>query len=191
MTADRKAGQGLGEAFPHLATVANAKGLPSLQSVETVDWQEVDVAFFGLPHGAAQPLAVSMPAHVKMIDLSRQFEAQIRQFGQHSENLLRYIVLSTIDERWKDHLYDLDHLKASIGFRGWGQKDPLIEYKQEAYAMFVDLMTDIRKQVASYLFRAQLTAPPRRPPRGAGGSSAPAASPGSSSGRSTVVMWRS
>jgi preprotein translocase subunit SecA len=53
-----------------------------------------------------------------------------RQFGSTRESLLRYIVLSTIDERWKDHLYDLDHLKASIGFRGWGQKDPLIEYKR-------------------------------------------------------------
>ncbi|MEX2375889.1 MAG: SEC-C metal-binding domain-containing protein, partial [Dehalococcoidia bacterium] len=53
------------------------------------------------------------------------------------------------------HLYDLDHLKASIGFRGWGQKDPLVEYKKEAYEMFVDLMTDLRKTVASYFFRAQ------------------------------------
>jgi preprotein translocase subunit SecA len=50
-----------------------------------------------------------------------------------------------IDEKWRDHLYDLDHLKASIGFRGWGQKDPLIEYKQEAYSMFVDLMNDLRR----------------------------------------------
>ena len=70
--------------------------------------------------------------------------------------LLRYIVLSTIDERWKDHLYDLDHLKASIGFRGWGQKDPLIEYKQEAFDMFVDLMTDIQSSIARLLFRARL-----------------------------------
>src|SRR5690606_20061129 len=51
-----------------------------------------------------------------------KFDAQVRQFGAHAESLLRYIALSTIDERWKDHLYDLDHLKASIGFRGWGQK---------------------------------------------------------------------
>lgn len=73
MTADRKAGQSFGEVFPHLAAVANAKTLPSLQSVETVDWQAVDVAFFGLPHGAAQPLAISVPAQVKMIDLSPDF----------------------------------------------------------------------------------------------------------------------
>ena len=73
MTADRKAGQSFGEVFPHLAAVANAKTLPSLQSVETVDWQGIDVAFCGLPHGAAQPLAISVPAQVKMIDLSPDF----------------------------------------------------------------------------------------------------------------------
>ncbi|HSL72533.1 MAG TPA: SEC-C metal-binding domain-containing protein, partial [Longimicrobiales bacterium] len=47
----------------------------------------------------------------------------------------------------------------SIGFRSWGQKDPLIEYKQEAYSMFVDLMTDLRKSVASLAFRAQIAVP--------------------------------
>src|SRR5690606_4882960 len=101
-----------------------------------------------------------------LVGLAREkFHAQIKQFGQHTESLLRYIVLSTIDERWKDHLYDLDHLKASIGFRGWGQKDPLIEYKKEAYDMFVDLLTDIQSSVARLLFRARLEVgpPPQRP----------------------------
>jgi preprotein translocase subunit SecA len=80
--------------------------------------------------------------------------------------VLSYVLLNTIDAKWRDHLYDLDHLKASIGFRGWGQKDPLIEYKQEAYGMFVELMTDIRKQVASMTFRMQVTVqrPPLPPP---------------------------
>ena len=78
------------------------------------------------------------------------------------------MLLTVIDDKWRDHLYDLDHLKASIGFRGWGQKDPLIEYKQEAYSMFVELMTDIRKSVASLMFRAQVqlpTQPVRMPQR--------------------------
>ena len=47
-----------------------------------------------------------------------------------------------LDEKWKDHLYDLDQLRNAIHYRSWGQKDPLVEYKQEAYTMFVDLMTD-------------------------------------------------
>jgi len=94
-----------------------------------------------------------------------QFKSKIEEFGEHAERLLSFIVLSVIDEKWRDHLYDLDHLKASIGFRGWGQKDPLIEYKKEAYDMFVGLMTDIRRSVASAVFRAHLEVEPRLRPR--------------------------
>ena len=75
---------------------------------------------------------------------------------------MSFIMLSVIDDKWKDHLYDLDHLKASIGFRGWGQKDPLVEYKKEAYEMFVDLMTDLRKTVSNFSFRAQFGQPQAR-----------------------------
>jgi preprotein translocase subunit SecA len=90
------------------------------------------------------------------------FHRKITDFGEHGERVMSFVMLQTLDERWKDHLYDLDHLKASIGFRGWGQKDPLIEYKKDAYEMFVDLMTDIRKTVTSLFFRAQMGAPPQR-----------------------------
>ena len=72
-----------------------------------------------------------------------QYHDKLDRFGEAADAVLRFVVLSTIDEKWKDHLYDLDHLKASIGFRGWGQKDPLLEYKKEAYDMFEDLMTDM------------------------------------------------
>ncbi|MDP9348741.1 MAG: preprotein translocase subunit SecA, partial [Gemmatimonadota bacterium] len=91
------------------------------------------------------------------------FHAKLAQFGANTDAVLRFILLSTIDEKWKDHLYDLDHLKASIGFRGWGQKDPLIEYKKEAFDMFVDLMRDMQLSVARFVFRAQL-APAVPPP---------------------------
>ena len=87
------------------------------------------------------------------------FKRKLESFGEHREKILSWVLLGVIDEKWRDHLYDLDHLKASIGFRGWGQKDPLIEYKQEAYSMFVDLMRDLRKTVASLAFKAQIAAP--------------------------------
>ncbi len=97
-----------------------------------------------------------------------QFHRKIESFGEHAEGVTSYIMLSVIDGKWKDHLYDLDHLKASIGFRGWGQKDPLVEYKKEAYEMFVDLMDDLRGTVGNLLFKAQLGQPrqaPRQPQR--------------------------
>ena len=87
------------------------------------------------------------------------FGRKLEAFAEHAGRLQSWLLLTVIDDKWKDHLYDLDSLKASISFRGWGQKDPLIEYKKEAYDMFVDLMKDIRKAVTSYFFRAQLGQP--------------------------------
>ncbi|MGD8320463.1 MAG: preprotein translocase subunit SecA [Gemmatimonadota bacterium] len=99
--------------------------------------------------------------------LRNAFHGKLDSLGEHSEPVTSFIMLSVIDDKWKDHLYDLDHLKASISFRGWGQKDPLIEYKQEAYEMFVDLMSDLRKSVAQFFFRAQFgpPQPQRRAPQ--------------------------
>ncbi len=84
------------------------------------------------------------------------FERKIESLGEHTERVMSFVMLSTIDNKWKDHLYDLDHLKASIGFRGWGQKDPLVEYKKEAYEMFVGLMDDIRLTLTQQFFRVRL-----------------------------------
>jgi preprotein translocase subunit SecA len=95
--------------------------------------------------------------------VNEALKTKFKEFAEHEERILSWILLSVIDEKWRDHLYDLDHLKASIGFRGWGQKDPLVEYKQDAYQMFVGLMQDIRKSVSSLVFRAQLA--PRPAPR--------------------------
>jgi preprotein translocase subunit SecA len=84
------------------------------------------------------------------------YRAKVDSFGENWERILSFIVLSVIDEKWKGHLYDLDHLRESIRYRAYGQRDPLVEYKREAYGAFVDLMQDLRKSLASLLFRAQV-----------------------------------
>jgi preprotein translocase subunit SecA len=100
-----------------------------------------------------------------LVDTARElFDEKVERFGEASDAVLRFVALSTLDEKWKDHLYDLDHLKASIGFRGWGQKDPLVEYKREAFEMFEDLMKDIDVSVARFTFRAQLAPAMPEPP---------------------------
>jgi len=68
----------------------------------------------------------------------------------------RHLYLYTLDEHWRDHLYELDHLKGGIGLRAFGQKDPLLEYKKEAFALFETLMTDVREEFVQRLFRVQL-----------------------------------
>ena len=65
------------------------------------------------------------------------------------------IMLNVIDNQWKDHLLSMDHLKEGIGLRGYGQKDPLIEYKKESYTMFQDMMDRIEDETARYLFFMQ------------------------------------
>jgi preprotein translocase subunit SecA len=67
--------------------------------------------------------------------------------------LERYAVLSVIDEKWKEHLRDLDDLKEGIGLRAYGQKDPLLEYKSEAFKLFVQLLDTIRDDVISFAFK--------------------------------------
>ena len=101
-------------------------------------------------------------AEIVLESARTHFQRKITDFGEHGERVMSFVMLQTLDDKWKDNLYDLDHLKASIGFRGWGQKDPLVEYKKDAYEMFVDLMTDIRKTVTSLFFRAQMGAPQQR-----------------------------
>ena len=75
-------------------------------------------------------------------------------------------MLNVLDEKWKDHLYDLDQLRNAIHYRSWGQKDPLVEYKQEAYTMFVDLMADLYNTFAERFLRAQIVI---EPPQGQSG----------------------
>lgn len=67
----------------------------------------------------------------------------------------RFFILQQIDTLWREHLQAMDALREGIGLRGYGQKDPLIEYKQEGYQMFLDMMIDIRRNVVYSLFQFQ------------------------------------
>jgi preprotein translocase subunit SecA len=67
----------------------------------------------------------------------------------------RLIMLHVIDGQWKDHLLTMDHLKEGIGLRGYGQKDPLVEYKKESFQLFEELVDRIEDEVARYLFFLQ------------------------------------
>jgi preprotein translocase subunit SecA len=79
--------------------------------------------------------------------------------------VLSQVMLAVLDERWKDHLYDLDQLRNAIQYRAWGQKDPLVEYKREAFDMFEDLMRDIQSTFTERFLKIQVSAEPRQEPR--------------------------
>ena len=65
----------------------------------------------------------------------------------------KYLLLQVIDQQWKDHLLMIDHLKEGIGLRGYGQRDPLIEYKKESFDLFQEMMERIQDRVVKYLWK--------------------------------------
>jgi preprotein translocase subunit SecA len=82
----------------------------------------------------------------------------------------RDIMLQIVDAQWKDHLYSLDHLKEGISLRGYGQRDPLVEYKKESFALFQSMKARVDEEMVKYLWRVRPvlteggeTAPPVRP----------------------------
>ncbi len=86
------------------------------------------------------------------------YEAKEQEVGAElMRHLERMFLLHTIDTLWKDHLLSMDHLREGIGLRGYAQKDPLQEYKREAFQMFADLVERIKEHTLSFLFRVQVT----------------------------------
>jgi preprotein translocase subunit SecA len=94
---------------------------------------------------------------------------QLSHKYQHKEDLIgadlmrqseRWIMLKVIDDQWKDHLLSMDHLKEGIGLRGYGQKDPLVEYKKESFTLFQDMMDRIEDETIRLLFFLQIAQDP-------------------------------
>ena len=72
-------------------------------------------------------------------------------------NFERFVILRTIDEKWKDHLYAMDQLREGINLRAYGQKNPLLEYKSEGFKMFQEMMNDMNSLTIQRLFRTQIS----------------------------------
>src|ERR1700678_3656839 len=105
--------------------------------------------------------------------LERRFKEKEELIGpKNMREAERVVMLNVIDNQWKDHLLSMDHLKEGIGLRGYGQKDPLIEYKKESFDLFQDMMDRIEDETIRYLFFLQIAGPggPGDPgPDGGGG----------------------
>ncbi len=90
---------------------------------------------------------------VETIKSAYEQKAEIEEQGA-LKGLERYIVLNAIDRLWQEHLYAMDGLRDAVNLRAFGQKDPLVEYKNDGYAMFVELMDNIKSEVLNNLFRS-------------------------------------
>jgi preprotein translocase subunit SecA len=96
-------------------------------------------------------------------EVRKAYDLKEHQIEQIQPGLMRqaerFFILQQIDTLWREHLQAMDALRESIGLQGYGQKDPLIEYKQEGYEMFIEVMTDIRRNVVYSLFQFQPQVP--------------------------------
>jgi preprotein translocase subunit SecA len=98
--------------------------------------------------------------------LKERYEAKEKLIGpeamRHHE---RIIMLSVIDQQWKDHLLSMDHLREGIGLRGYGQHDPLVEYKRESFDMFEAMMQRFEEETVRYLYLMQVIEAPQPAPQ--------------------------
>jgi preprotein translocase subunit SecA len=102
------------------------------------------------------------PKEIVYADLVARLSEKVRSIYEEKERRIgaefmrfheRMIMLQVLDAQWKDHLYALDHLKEGIGLRGYGQRDPLIEYKKESFDMFEELNARREEESVRYLYR--------------------------------------
>ncbi|SMB91450.1 protein translocase subunit secA [Thermanaeromonas toyohensis ToBE] len=99
----------------------------------------------------------------KALELYRQREKELG--AETLKELERVILLRVVDAKWMDHLDAMDQLRQGIGLRAYGQRDPLVEYKFEAYQMFQEMVASIQEEVVRYLYHVKLAIPEERRPR--------------------------
>jgi preprotein translocase subunit SecA len=123
---------------------------------------------FAKDYGLPAPDAASIPVkdggdacmNVLMPIIEQGVEARKKELGDIFDHLLRFVMLETIDRRWKDHLYGMDHLRHAIGLEGYAQKDPRLRYKEEGYRLFATMNQLIQQDIAKLFFRLQVQQPP-------------------------------
>jgi len=112
-----------------------------------LDWNELELD------------ALTLEKLIKFIteSLQKVYAQKEQSFGPENMRFLeRYIVLQVVDSLWRDHLVAMDHLREGIGLRGYGQRDPLQEYKKEGFMMFSELIERIKEATVTNLFRVEI-----------------------------------
>jgi preprotein translocase subunit SecA len=90
-------------------------------------------------------------------DAKLAYEKRSNQIGDAAmRELERRVVLSVVDRKWREHLYEMDYLKEGIGLRAMAQRDPLVEYQREGFGMFQEMMASIKEEVVKYMFNVEV-----------------------------------
>jgi len=104
--------------------------------------------------------------HDRLLDaVNRRMAAKVANFGAENMRMLeKQVLLLVLDKQWKDHLLSLDHLRHGIVLRAYGQRDPLNEYKREAFELFETMLAEVREEVTSLLSRFEIRTADEGPP---------------------------
>ncbi len=97
--------------------------------------------------------------------LTRYEEREEELGGDVLKSVERSVMLSVIDNKWREHLSEMDYLRAGIGLRAMGQRDPLTEYQREAFDMFTDLVDSVKRDSVRYLYHVEVSQPKTQPRR--------------------------
>ncbi|MGO1522736.1 MAG: preprotein translocase subunit SecA [Nesterenkonia sp.] len=118
--------------------------------------------------GGIDQLSVKMLKREIVSDAKIAYKKKEEEIGADAlRHLERRVLLTVIDEKWQEHLYEMDYLKSGIGLRSMAQRDPLVEYQREGYLLFQAMAEDIREESVRKLFAAEVTAvtPPAGGPK--------------------------
>jgi len=101
-------------------------------------------------------------------DAMKVYEAREQRFGPATmREMERWVLLRTIDSKWRDHLYEMDYLREGIGLRALAQRDPLVEYTNEGYKMFQEMMESLQEDFVRYLYHLEIVREERPQEQGA------------------------
>ncbi|MDA8792477.1 preprotein translocase subunit SecA [Bacteriovoracaceae bacterium] len=137
-------------------------------SLNEWNWEEINSGFHNIFKLDKVTLSVNECSEKYNSDLSHYIKEILitnlkDKFSSYDEEqvklTLREVLLSTFDAAWKDHLLNMDHLKEGINLRSYGQKDPLVEYKREAFELYEAMRTRIKQTVLERLFRVRMYTP--------------------------------
>ena len=135
------------QAVAHYDRKRKALAEPFYQTIQEVSKRDVD--------GKLERVFVDFSDGHRVLRTVLKIEDILATQGQEINNgMERTVMLTLIDERWTEHLRSLDEVKEGIGLRAYGQRDPLIEYKMEAFNLFADVMEQIGRDVVAFIFRA-------------------------------------
>ncbi|MDP8957439.1 MAG: SEC-C metal-binding domain-containing protein [Actinomycetota bacterium] len=157
-TLSEKAPEFIAEA---VESVVGAYLSPEVHS-EDWDWDSFETAMTQLYptklNGTFDRVAASYDAVLEayMEEAISFYNKREEEFGeQRWHEIERLVFLDVLDNKWREHLYEMDHLREGVGLRAYGQRDPLIEYQREAYAMFQGLQQSVKEDFVRYMFHVQ------------------------------------